>query len=529
MITHCSLYAGLFVFLSPILCASQRPDWVLDGRTNQDRFGQAVAAAGDVDGDLTPDIVVGAWADDLGGNESGAVYVYSGATMQLLYEFLGPASGARMGWSVAGAGDVNGDGFADILAGMPEENSNGTQAGAARLFSGQDGSVLVTLYGDQAGEAFGWSVAGAGDVNADGYADFLIGAPLADVSGKSFAGYARVYSGATGSILYEVSGSAAAAELGTAVAGNLHADGDAFPDFAVGAPAPLSAISGYVEVVSGSNGSLIQTLQAGDNGGFAKALAGASDMDGDGLDEIVVGAPNSGFFGPGSARVYTLPGGSLLHTVGGDAQVGSFGAAVAGGGDLNGDGRADFLIGAQDDGREAFGAGSVRSFEGREAGVLNTLVGRDAGDAFGVSVAVLGDLNSDQRADFAVGRPRIGLGASGSVEIYLSRRQPFLEVPPLMSGQIVTLRALKCQPLATVHFLVSFAGFGRIALPSGPLSISLSDPITEFHLTQSDANGMASWAGFIPAKGIGYQAHLQVMESKNGSFSVSQVVRKTIQ
>jgi hypothetical protein len=107
----------------------------------------------------------------------------------------GDSAGDELGFSVSGAGDVNGDGRADLIVGVPfDDNSGAGSGGSARVFSGLDGSILYTFYGDSGGDEFGISVSGAGDVNGDGYADLIVGARADDNNGDS-SGSARVFSG----------------------------------------------------------------------------------------------------------------------------------------------------------------------------------------------------------------------------------------------------------------------------------------------------------------------------------------------
>lgn len=110
----------------------------------------------------------------------------------LRYSTAGHSAGDWFGYSVAGAGDVNGDGFDDFLVGLWQDDVNGVNSGSARVFSGIDGSVLYTVSGDSAGDAFGSSVACAGDVDGDGLADLVVGAWLDDVNGTE-SGSARVF------------------------------------------------------------------------------------------------------------------------------------------------------------------------------------------------------------------------------------------------------------------------------------------------------------------------------------------------
>ncbi len=111
----------------------------------------------------------------------------------ILFTFDGDSAGDFFGISVSGAGDVNADGFADLIVGANGDDNNGTRSGSARVFSGLDGSILFTFDGDSAGDRFGTSVSGAGDVNGDGFADLIIGAHLDDNNGTD-SGSARVIS-----------------------------------------------------------------------------------------------------------------------------------------------------------------------------------------------------------------------------------------------------------------------------------------------------------------------------------------------
>ncbi|MCH8165935.1 MAG: FG-GAP repeat protein [Planctomycetes bacterium] len=122
-----------------------------------------------------------------------------------LFTFDGDSAFDQFGFSVSGAGDVNADGFADLIVGAYRDDNNGSTSGSARVFSGLDGSVLYTFNGDSAGDQFGFSVSGAGDVNADGFADLIVGATVDDNNGP-FSGSARVFSGLDGSILFTVNG-----------------------------------------------------------------------------------------------------------------------------------------------------------------------------------------------------------------------------------------------------------------------------------------------------------------------------------
>jgi len=198
------------------------------GDSTSDLFGWSVSGAGDVNGDGFSDLIVGARDDDFGGVDSGSARVLSGVDGSILYNFYGDSSYDRFGWSVSGAGDVNADGFDDFIVGA-RNNRSGASRGSARVFSGIDGSILYNFVGDSPDDLFGESVSGAGDVNGDGFADFIVGAWRDDNNG-SRSGSARVFSGIDGSVLYNFDGESANELFGYSVSGAGDVNGDGFAD-----------------------------------------------------------------------------------------------------------------------------------------------------------------------------------------------------------------------------------------------------------------------------------------------------------
>ena len=166
----------------------------------------------------------------------------SGSDGSVLYNFDGDSAGDMFGGSVSSAGDVNGDGFADLIVGASGDDNNGTESGSAQVFSGVDGSVLYNFDGDSAGDMFGFSVSGAGDVNDDGFADLIVGAPFDDNNGMD-SGSARVLSGVDGSVLYSFDGPPGDM-FGDSVQGSGDANGDGVDDFTVFA----RSLNGAVDV-----------------------------------------------------------------------------------------------------------------------------------------------------------------------------------------------------------------------------------------------------------------------------------------
>jgi len=269
----------------------------LNGAAAFDEFGAAVAVLGDFNGDGKPEFAVGAPLHDPAAPDSGRVTVYSGATGAV---FLTPAmtpfvvngslAAAQLGFAIAAAGDVNDDGTPDLAVGAPFDSPPGvflTNHGSVRVISGTDASVLWTAYGSADHYQFGKAVTGIGDTNGDGHDDVLAGGPH---PGFGIPGQALVLSGATGTPLLTVNGTAGSDLFGASVAGLDDVDGDGSPDFAVGAPQVSN--QGAVTVFSGSSGKVL-TRSRGESSGakFGTALAPAGDFDGDGNGDLLVGNP----------------------------------------------------------------------------------------------------------------------------------------------------------------------------------------------------------------------------------------------
>lgn len=204
-----------------------------------ERFGTSVAAAGDIDGDGVQDVVIGApLASHIGPapDNVGAVFVYrvDGTLIRTVY---GEGSHDYFGNSVANAGDVNNDGWTDLLVGAWRADPNGmTNAGAAYVYSGEDGSFLFRFIGEGPNHNFGYSVSGLGDVDQDGYDDLIIGAHRADLFGATDGGAVYVYSGQNGDLLWRLSGDGEDGQcFGVSVAAIGDFTHDGRPDFVAGA------------------------------------------------------------------------------------------------------------------------------------------------------------------------------------------------------------------------------------------------------------------------------------------------------
>jgi hypothetical protein len=375
------------------------PTEITDG-TSDDGFGAAAASAGDVNGDGYGDAVIEAEGPEL----IGVPYVYLGghdglSTQATVLQLAGVGQRYASGIAAVGAGDVNGDGYGDILVGSGGIDKN---SGAAYLYYGSAAGPVttpITLPGTSKADAFGSSAASAGDVNGDGYADVLVGAVFAKAHGAAYLYLGGPTGPAMTAVLYPVGSSPTSAYFGASVAGAGDINGDGFADVAVGAPNTNSSQGAAYLYLGGSNG-----LQGGNVGPsvppmtlqFGLLVGGAGDVDGDGFADLVVGSN-------GGATIY-LGGATGLSSVpislASPLMMGSdFGIAV-GAGDVDGDGFTDVVVGEpfQESGQPA---GFAYVFFGAAAGpraVPATLtIPGGAGDAFGAAVAYRGSLLGGKR------------------------------------------------------------------------------------------------------------------------------------
>ena len=207
----------------------------VQGATAFDLFGQAVSDCGDLNGDGHGEFAAAAPFHDGGAPDGGQVQVFDGATGSVLYTWLGTDPGGNFGYAVETVGDADGDGVPDLAVGANRDSRDGFQTGRVFLYSGATGLLLWERAGGGLDERLGESVSAAGDLDGDGLADLVAGGPESDRA-ASRAGLVRLLSGLDGAELGSLDGPGAEDLYGTWVAGGADLDGDGRPDLAVGAP-----------------------------------------------------------------------------------------------------------------------------------------------------------------------------------------------------------------------------------------------------------------------------------------------------
>lgn len=326
---------ALFLSLETGPWRGQAVSPILVGSQAFGRFASAIDSAGDVNGDGWCDVIIGARGEESESRRAGAAYVYLGSgdgiASQPVWSGRGAGFNTRYGSAVAGVGDVNGDGFDDILVGAPRHSSVQQDAGRVYLYLGSpDGpepAPALAIDGAAGLGYFGEALCGIGDINGDGFDDVAIGAPGAtrEANNSMWAGEVRVFHGCIDGLesmpAVVLVGPHARSMFGATLAGRGDLNGDARTDLLVGAPSFTGArdSSGGVFLFPGSTGGIVSrpawVLDGGQTGAqTGAALALVPDVDGDGCDELLVGSPYYSVVRVRAGRIDLLPGSRTAYT-----------------------------------------------------------------------------------------------------------------------------------------------------------------------------------------------------------------------
>ena len=365
------------------------------GEAAGDQFGWIARPIGDVDGDGVVDIVTSAPTHGEKASHAGRVYVYSVGSGRLLWSADGQP-GDELGSGLEGIGDTDGDGIPDVIASGP------SGPGVVFIYSGHDGRVLQSLHALRSDELFGNHISGMGDVNGDGYPDLIVGAPGKD-DAKDNPGHAYVYSGHSGELLATLHGERSGDQFGSAVAARMIAGKSVI---VVGAPLAGADRHGRVYVYDGRSMKVKFTIEADATASALGAmfLAVMDDWQGEGRAAIYASDWSNNALGTSTGRIYlhSASTGKRLWTLTGETAGDGFGTSPSVAGDVDGDGHGDLIVGAWQYGGAAVSGGRAYLYSGRTHVLLRTYTCRIPGDTFGFDAVGLGDVDGDGVDDLLI-------------------------------------------------------------------------------------------------------------------------------
>jgi hypothetical protein len=378
------------------------------GEAAGDQFGWIARNIGDVDGDGVADIVTSAPTH---GGHIGRIYVYSAGTGRLLWTADGQP-GDELGTGVEGIGDANGDGIPDVAASGP------SASGVAYIYSGRDGQILQTIRSTRTDELFGNHISGIGDITSDGHADLIVGAPDKG-DGSANPGHAYIYGGKDGRLLFTLSGERPGDAFGSAVTG--YSSGkDHY--VIVGAPLAGPGHHGRVYVYDDPAAAPKFVVDADATGIALGAmfLSVLHNTDGAGNDVFSSDWSNAAK-GHSTGRIYvhSISNGKNLLTLTGETAGDGFGTSKSTAGDIDGDGHEDLIVGAWQYGLVALSAGRVYLYSGKDGHLIKTFTCRVPGDTLGFDAVGLGDVDHDGTADLLITSGWSGVNGHHSGRVFV--------------------------------------------------------------------------------------------------------------
>ncbi|MCB9210729.1 MAG: FG-GAP repeat protein [Ignavibacteriales bacterium] len=413
----------VFAYYGSLSGLSASADWSVGATQLIEGFGISVSTAGDVNGDGYSDVIVGAYEYDNGETNEGRAFVYHGSANGLSQTANWTAesnqASAYFGVSVSTAGDVNGDGYSDVIVGANFYENGETNEGRAFVYHGSASGLSQTANwsaeSNNTGSGYGGCVTTAGDVNGDGYSDIIIGASYYNNGQNNFgAGAVFIYFGFSDG-LSEYSNWAKVinqdeAYFGCSVSTAGDVNGDGFSDVIIGAYGydHGQTDEGAAFVFYGSNDGLASVADWSVEGNqsnayFGKSVSTAGDINGDGYGDVIIGASNYTLLqiNSGAAFVYYGSSSGLLTIAewyaNGTYSSDEFGKNVSIAGDVNGDGYSDIIIADRNE---------VFVYHGSSAGLAtsaNRIITGEPGSKFGFSISTAGDVNGDGYSDVIIG------------------------------------------------------------------------------------------------------------------------------
>ncbi|HMQ70343.1 MAG TPA: FG-GAP-like repeat-containing protein, partial [Ignavibacteria bacterium] len=393
-------------------------DVAMTGESASNFFGNSVSSAGDLNGDGFSDVIISSFGYS---GSTGKVYVYfGGAVMNNVSDvtMTGETTNSSFGISVASAGDVNGDGYPELIVGAYGYNSNTGRAYFYNYFLKNDISAEVIMTGESTSNYFGCSVSSAGDVNGDGFSDVIVGARgYSGVTGRAYIFYGGL---SFDNIADVVITGEASSVLGVSVSSAGDVNGDGYSDVIVGAYFYNSSTGrAYIYYGGSPMNATADVIMNGEavNNFFGEEVCSAGDFNADGYSDVIVGA---GGYYSSDGKVYIYYGGENMNNIADRTFYGTvfsgerFGSAVSSAGDVNGDGYSDILVGAY----------IYNNYRGRATlyfGGSNEKLefsGASVNDFYGISVSSAGDVNADGYSDIIIGAHQVDSGA-GKAYIYL--------------------------------------------------------------------------------------------------------------